>query len=83
VNGKDYPAYSFSNRSRDILALFIWACAQLGIRARQANAVTISIARRSDVAKLDDVFAQPPFAPWGWLAEDRSFLGRIAPGKVS
>jgi hypothetical protein len=61
----------------------MWACELAGIRARQANAVNISIARRRDVATLDDVFARPSFHPWGWLAEDRDFFGRIAPGKVS
>jgi hypothetical protein len=61
----------------------VWACSLLGIRARQSNAVTISIARRNDVATLDQLFARPAFQPWGWLAEDRAFLGRIAPGKVS
>ena len=83
VNGKDYPAYSFSNASRDILDLFVWACGELGIRAGQSNAVTISIAHRNDVATLDQLFARPAFQPWGWLAGDRAFLGRIAPGKVS
>jgi len=33
VNGKDYPAYSFDNRSEDILTLFTWACGLIGIPA--------------------------------------------------
>lgn len=53
VNGRNYPAYSFSNRSEDILRLFASACELLGLRYRRANRVTISIARRPDVARLD------------------------------
>ena len=53
VNGKDYPAYSFSNRSDDISELFCWACRLIGLRPRRATAVTVSIARRPDVARLD------------------------------
>jgi hypothetical protein len=67
VNGKDYPAYSFDNRSEDILTLFTWAC---GLA-------------RADVAKLDAALQEPAFRPWGWLAEGAEFLGRTASGKVS
>ena len=74
VNGKDYPAYSFWNKSDDIRALFMWACDLAGIRARQTNAVNISIARRPDGAALDRMLARPPFQPRGWLAEDRDFF---------
>jgi hypothetical protein len=31
VNGRDYPAYTFSNRSDDIRGLFSWACDLLGV----------------------------------------------------
>ena len=55
VGGRNYPAYSFKNHSADILALFVWACGLLGLRPRRANRVTISIARRADVARLDHV----------------------------
>ncbi|MBI3635953.1 MAG: hypothetical protein HY216_07005 [Candidatus Rokubacteria bacterium] len=55
VGGRNYPAYSFGNRSEDILTLFVWACGLLGVRARRANRVNISIARRPDVATLDRV----------------------------
>jgi hypothetical protein len=53
VRGRNYPAYSFSNRSEDILGLFGWACDLVGVRWRRANRVTISVARRADVARLD------------------------------
>jgi hypothetical protein len=63
VNGKNYPAYSFSNRSDDIRTLFTQACDMVGVRWRRSNAVIISIARRPDVARLDAMFgytAAPP-----------------------
>ena len=54
------PAYSFTNHSHDIRSLFMATCARLGLRAREANAVTISIARRGDVARLDQWFGYAP-----------------------
>ena len=51
VAGRDYPAYSFTNHS--ILGLFVWACSLVGLRPRRANRVTVSLARREDVAALD------------------------------
>jgi hypothetical protein len=57
VNGRNYPAYAFSNRSDDIRRLFTEACDLLSIRWRQANRWQISIARRDDVARLDSLFA--------------------------
>jgi len=59
VNGRNYPAYSFKNRSSDILGLFGWACDLLGLRHRRASATTISIARRRDVARLDQIQGLP------------------------
>jgi hypothetical protein len=56
-NGRNYPAYSFSNRSEDILQLFVWACALLGVGCTRGNAWTISIAQRADVARLDSLLA--------------------------
>jgi hypothetical protein len=53
VGGRDYPAYSFSNRSEDILQMFMWAGGLLGLRPRRASRVAISIARRADVARFD------------------------------
>jgi hypothetical protein len=63
VRGKNYPAYSFTNHSADIRNLFMSTCERLGVRARQANAVTISIARRPDVARLDLLFGYTPDSP--------------------
>ena len=59
VAGRDYPAYSFSNHSEDILQIFLWACALVGVRPRRANRVTASIARRPDVATLDQLYGYP------------------------
>jgi len=56
VAGRNYPAYSFTNHSPDILQLFVWACDLLRLHPRQANRVTISLARRADVATLDSLF---------------------------
>ena len=56
VAGRNYPAYSFSNHSADILQLFIWACGLIGLCPRRANRVTVSLARRADVARLDGLF---------------------------
>jgi hypothetical protein len=53
VNGKNYPAYSFSNRSEDILKLFAWSCDLFGLRWRRASLIHIDITRRADVARLD------------------------------
>jgi hypothetical protein len=58
VKGKNYPAYSFSNRSNDILALFAWTCRLLGIHCSRSSQVAISVARRTDVARLDTVMAR-------------------------
>jgi hypothetical protein len=57
VKGRNYPAYSFRNRSEDILCLFMAACDLAGVRWRRASRETISIARRPDVAKLDELMA--------------------------
>ncbi|MGH2557009.1 MAG: hypothetical protein ACRDHO_15015 [Actinomycetota bacterium] len=55
VNGKSYPRYQFSNRSKDIRDIFCRACDVYGVRWRQMNRWVISIARAPDVAKLDDI----------------------------
>jgi hypothetical protein len=55
VNGKDYPAYAFTNTSADILQLFMWACDLAGIHYTRANAKNVSIARRADVAHMDEI----------------------------
>src|SRR5213593_4172791 len=56
VAGRHYPAYSFTNHSEDILLLFIRVCGLISLRPRRANRVTVSIARRADVAGLDRIF---------------------------
>jgi hypothetical protein len=60
VRGKDYPAYSFSNRSEDILGLFCRACDLLDIHHTRANKTTISIARRAAVALMDRFLEPSP-----------------------
>jgi hypothetical protein len=54
VNGKDYPRYEFRNFSGDIRGLFIDACNLLNLHWSTASkGTTIQIARRADVAFLD------------------------------
>lgn len=53
VAGRNYPAYSFTNHSEDILRFFMWACERVGVRPRRTSRVVVSIARRADVARLD------------------------------
>ena len=53
VNGVVYPAYEFTNRSLDIIGLFCWACDLLGIHYTRPSPADVSIARRTDVAELD------------------------------
>lgn len=48
-----YPRYNFSNRSDDIRAIFAEACFRLGVKCRQMNRWTLSVARRADVVLLD------------------------------
>jgi hypothetical protein len=48
-----YPRYQFSNRSDDIRAIFAAACAAVGVACRQSNRWNMSVARRDDVARLD------------------------------
>jgi hypothetical protein len=63
VHGRNYPAYSFTNFSEDILTLFTSTCDLIGLRWRRASRVTISIARRADVARLDALFDGIPRIP--------------------
>jgi hypothetical protein len=67
VNGRDYPAYSFSNRSRDILALVKWACEFVGVGCRRTSP-NLSIARRPDVARLDRLFGWKPQLAFPFIA---------------
>jgi len=87
VAGRNYPAYSFSNRSEDIRQLFISACRLTGLHPRPANRFTISIARRADVARLDAIMGRPVEPGPFLLAReasargygDRSYVGRGLP----
>jgi hypothetical protein len=54
VNGKDYPRYFFTQVSDDIRRLFCRSLNQLGVRYTWNDARNVSIARRPDVAKLDE-----------------------------
>jgi hypothetical protein len=53
-----YPRYQFVNYSSDIRHIFCWACDIYGIEWKQMKWNAISIARRSDVQKLDAVIGQ-------------------------
>jgi hypothetical protein len=56
VKGRNYPAYSFTNHSEDILRLFTWACDLVPLRWRRSSVHRISIARRPDLRHLDALF---------------------------
>jgi hypothetical protein len=56
VDGRDYGAYDFVNRSEDILMLFCWACDLVGVSHTRPNSSTITVARRGNVARLDEEF---------------------------
>jgi hypothetical protein len=49
----DYVRYEFTNRSDDIKRIFCEACDALGVQWRVMNRKSISVARRSSVARLD------------------------------
>ena len=49
----EYPRYSFSNASEDILGIFTDACDRLGVHWTRPSTRVISVARRADVAFLD------------------------------
>jgi len=63
VKGTNYPRYSFTNTSKDIIALFCNTCDRIGvhwtIKIRKSNprerATDIFISKRKDVAYLDSV----------------------------
>ena len=54
VGGRIYPAYGFTNRSRDILDLFTHVCDVLGLHYTRPTSETISIAKREDVRRIDE-----------------------------
>jgi hypothetical protein len=54
VKGHDYPRYEFCNHSTDIKRIFCDTCDLLGVHwIRSSNGKIIQIARRADVAFLD------------------------------
>jgi hypothetical protein len=55
VNGTDYPRYHFSNKSGGIRAIFGQACQDYGVRFTLPRRDFLSIARRADVSRLDEV----------------------------
>lgn len=49
-----YPRYHFSDRSTDIKAIFMCACAMIGVESRPNDRFNISVAQRGSVAILDE-----------------------------
>lgn len=58
INGAErwyeYPRYFFTNESTDIRTIFTDALDCLGVAWKQSNRITISVARRDAVARLDE-----------------------------
>ena len=52
----DYPRWQFSNNSAEIRELCCWALDLAGIAWRQSNTHVISVSRRGDVTRLDELF---------------------------
>jgi|SRR5579884_2137054 len=50
-----YVRYFFSNRSADILELFVEHCALLGIRVTQSNPRNLTVSHRNSVAVLEAI----------------------------
>jgi hypothetical protein len=57
VKGRVYPRYFFSNRSPQVRAMFVAACALVGVDCRPAGRWNISVARRDSVVLLDRLVA--------------------------
>ena len=51
----DYPRWQFSNNSAEIRELCCWALDLAGIAWRQSNTHVISVSRRGDVTRLDEL----------------------------
>lgn len=54
---KKYPNYSFSNRSKEIRELFIWACSLVGVKITQTG-YDVNICTRKEVEILDTFIGQ-------------------------
>lgn len=50
-----YPKYSFSNRSRDILHIFNWACELNQVTALPISGHQIKISKRAEVRRMDEL----------------------------
>jgi len=50
----EYPRYLFNNESDDILLIFGAACERVGVQYRWCRDNMLSVARRDDVARLDE-----------------------------
>jgi hypothetical protein len=51
----DYARWQFSNRSEDILTLCGWALDVAGVGWRRSSITHISVSRRPDVTRLDEL----------------------------
>ncbi len=51
----DYPRWQFTNVSADIRELCCWALDIVDVAWRQSNHKTVSVSRRADVARLDEL----------------------------
>lgn len=54
VNGKGYPRYHFTNSSEQIRGIFCYGLSLLDVNWRRMTWRTVSVARRADVARLDE-----------------------------
>lgn len=54
VKGRNYPRYTFSNRSDEIRKMFTDTAENLGLKWTTANKHNVAISRRDDVAWLDE-----------------------------
>ena len=50
----EYPRYFFTNRSADIMGIFVHACGMIGVECRPNRRYDVSIAQRRSVAILDE-----------------------------
>jgi intein/homing endonuclease len=51
----EYPRWQFVNHSEDILRLCEWALDLAGIAWRRSKRTTVSVSRRDDVRRLDEL----------------------------
>lgn len=50
----EYPRYFFTNRSSDIMGIFVHVCGMIGVECRPNRRYDVSIAHRRSVAILDE-----------------------------